>query len=39
MTKKLASFNSTFIISELMLENDIQQKNKISTMAFYVNPV
>ena len=26
-------------ISELMLENDIQQKNEISTMVFFANPV
>jgi hypothetical protein len=39
MTKKLASFDSTFIISELVLESDIQQKNKVSTMVFFANPV
>jgi hypothetical protein len=39
MTKKPASPNSTFIISELVLENDIQQENKISTMAPFANPV
>ena len=39
MTKKLASSNSAFIISELMLENDIQQKKYFSTMSFFANPV